>query len=108
MSPTNRELRPHFIFRNTGFAEPFQAPRKPVDKPPLPALDRHSHGQTLLAQLDVVKQRSEEVVQAQQTAGLGGGFGLILDFQSQPDIELAFESLAREGCGIELLNVKKQ
>ena len=33
-------------------------------------------------------------------------FGLQVEFESFPDIELAFESLAREGSGIELLNVR--
>jgi hypothetical protein len=33
---------------------------------------------------------------AQEAAGLEEGFGLQVEFESFPDIELAFESLARE------------
>ena len=35
------------------------------------------------------------------------GFGLQIEFESFPDVELAFESLARERSGIELLNVRQ-
>ena len=36
------------------------------------------------------------------------GLGLQVEFESFPDIELAFESLARERLGIELLNVRHE
>lgn len=39
-------------------------------------------------------------------AGLDQGFGLQVAIESFPDIELAFESLASERLGIELLNVR--
>ena len=41
-------------------------------------------------------------------AGLEEGLGLQVEFESFPDIELAFESLARERQGIELLNVRQE
>jgi hypothetical protein len=44
--------------------------------------------------------------QAQLDAGLEAGIGLQIEFESFPDIELAFESLGREKSGIELLNVR--
>ena len=47
----------------------------------------------------------ETARQAQFDAGLEIGIGLQVEFESFPDIELAFESLARERSGIELLNV---
>ena len=46
--------------------------------------------------------------EAQQAAGLEEGLGLQVGFESFPDIELAFERLAREGQGIELLNVRQE
>jgi len=36
------------------------------------------------------------------------GFGLQIEFESFPDVELAFESLAAERSGIELLNVRHE
>ena len=40
-------------------------------------------------------------------AGMEEGLGLQIEFESFPDVELAFESLARERSGIELRNVRK-
>ncbi|MHB9146308.1 MAG: S8 family peptidase [Symbiobacteriia bacterium] len=48
------------------------------------------------------------VRQAQEAAGLDVGIGLQVEFESFPDIELVFESLARERSGIELLNVRRE
>ena len=42
----------------------------------------------------------------QRSVGLEDGLGLQVEFESFPDVELAFESLARERQGIELLNVR--
>jgi len=42
----------------------------------------------------------------QELAGIHDGFGIQIQFRSFPDIELAFESLARDRSGIELMNVK--
>ena len=36
------------------------------------------------------------------------GLGLRLEFESFPEVEMAFESLARERSGIELLNVRHE
>ena len=46
--------------------------------------------------------------ETQQAAGMEDGLGLQVEFESFPDIELAFESLARERSGIELLNVRHE
>ena len=48
------------------------------------------------------------VREAQQAAGIEEGLGLQVEFESFPDIELAFESLARERSGIELQNVRHE
>ena len=43
---------------------------------------------------------------AQTDAGMEEGLGLQVEFESFPELELAFESLARENRGIEVLNVR--
>jgi hypothetical protein len=48
----------------------------------------------------------ENACRQQVEAGLEGGFGLQVEFESFQDIDLAFESLARERSNIELLNVR--
>lgn len=61
--------------------------------------------QKQLAELGPVAEQARE---AQQEAGLEDGIGLQVVFESFPEIELAFESLARERSGIELLNIRRQ
>lgn len=45
--------------------------------------------------------------EAQREIGMEDGLGLRLEFESFTDIDLAFDSLARERSGIELLNVRQ-
>jgi hypothetical protein len=59
-----------------------------------------------MQQLRALERTMESARQAQLDAGLEAGFGLQIEFEGFPDIELAFESLARERSGIELLNVR--
>jgi hypothetical protein len=68
-------------------------------------LPRQQHGQALRAQIEALKPISSEVVRVQTQHGLEGGLGLQIVFSSQPNIELAFESLANETQKIELLSV---
>jgi|TARA_R110000772_G_scaffold103600_3_gene204682 hypothetical protein len=62
----------------------------------------------LLQQFEALKPKFEEVRSSQEEVGLEEGFGLQIEFESLPDIELAFESLAKERSGIELLNARHQ
>lgn len=93
-----------------GFAEtmPFQSPPGGSGNiREVPEQDRPRHGALLLSQINDLKSQSQAVTEAQRAAGLEGGFGLQVEFESFPEIELAFESLARERSGIELLNVRR-
>ena len=54
-----------------------------------------------------MRTEAEAASEAQQEAGLEDGLGLQIEFEGFPEIELAFESLARETQGIELLNVRQ-
>lgn len=74
----------------------------------VPDRDRRCHGTALLGQVEALKSEMTTAREAQEHAGLDGGFGLQVEFESFPDIELAFESLARERSGIELLNVRHE
>jgi hypothetical protein len=62
----------------------------------------------LLQQFESLKPKFEEVRSNQEEVGLEEGFGLQIEFESFPDIELAFESLAKERSGIELLNARHE
>ena len=82
-------------------------PRK-VEPRVIPQRDRAQHGRALLSQIDELQPYSEQARRAQEAAGLVDGLGIQVEFESFPDIELAFESLARERSGIELQNVRHE
>lgn len=101
------DKRPHFILTNTSEAKPFTAHGGGGSEPP-PELPRAQHGAALQAQLLALRPIAEAAVAKQTEQGLEGGLGLQIHFVSQPDIELAFESLANDTNRIELLSVRKE
>lgn len=98
---------PHFIFQNSAQAERFVSPTKGGGGKPIPERDRNAHGIALQVQLQQLASVLAEATEQQKQAGLDEGFGLQIEFESFPDVELAFESLARERSGIELHNVRQ-
>ena len=57
-------------------------------------------------QIVALRVQANAARDAQEAAGMEEELGLQVEFESFPEIELAFESLARERSGIELLNVR--
>lgn len=106
MAEEQSELRPHFVLANTGRTEHFRSTVSGSRESQLPNLDRQAHGRALLGQLAGLKTQLVAAVQTQRDAGIDAGFGIQIQFKSQPDVELAFESLSRERQRIELLNVR--
>ena len=74
----------------------------------IPERDRDQHATALRSQVGALRPIAEGARAAQEDAGMTEGLGVQVEFRSFPDIELAFESLARERSGIELLNVRHQ
>ncbi|CEI01968.1 S8 family peptidase [Xanthomonas citri] len=101
--------RPHFILRDTSQAVEFKAHsaggRSTRNVPVLP---RQQHGASLRGQIENLKPAAADAVQAQRALQLESGLGLQIQFSSQPDVELAFESLANETKKIELLSVRHE
>ena len=100
------ERNRHFILDGVTETEAYRSPQEGGGRPTVPERDRERHGGTLLRQLGGLHPQAEAAKEAQRQAGVDEGFGLVIEFASFPDIELAFESLARERSGIELLNVR--
>lgn len=98
---------PHFIFQNNGQRESFTSPPTVGSRIRIPDRDRNAHGGALLAKLQQLTPILAEAVEQQRQAGIDEGIGLQIEFESFPDVELAFESLARERSGIELRNVRQ-
>ena len=76
--------------------------------PSVPVLPRQQHGASLRGQIDNLKPVATQAAQDQQDLQLESGLGLQIQFTSQPDVELAFESLANETKKIELLSVRHE
>ncbi len=106
MANGTEERSRHFILEGVTEVEPYRSPQEGGGRPTIPARDRQRHGAGLMRQLGELQSEAEAARVAQQDAGLEEGFGLRIEFESFPDIELAFESLARDRSGIELLNVR--
>lgn len=108
MAGQDDQRKRHFILEGKAATEPYARPPVPMDPPLVPGKDRQGHGNALLAQLESLRHQFDAARSTQQAAGLDDGFGLQIEFESFPDVELAFESLARERSGIELLNIRHE
>lgn len=102
-----QDKRPHLILSATSETKPFTA-HSPGggDSSSPPDLPRNLHGPSLQAQLLELRPLAQQATQRQQEIGLESGLGLQIQFRSQPDVELAFESLGNETQKIELLSVR--
>lgn len=108
MSDQDVPQKLHIVLKRLALTENFERPATRMDPPPeAPARNRGAHGGHLVGQLAELTTTASQAKAAQVAAGLEGGFGIQVEFESFPDIELAFESLGNETHRIELLNVRK-
>lgn len=107
MAERENRSRPHFIFQGRAQAEGFQTPPRKFTSPKPPSRERETHGEDLLEKFNQLTPILAEAVEQQLAAGVEEGLGLQIEFESFPDVELAFESLAKERSGIELRNVRR-
>ena len=98
----------HFILEGVTETEAYSSLRQRVKRPQVPEQDRAQHGGELQRQINELREKADSVREVQRDAGIEDGLGLQVEFESFPDVELAFESLARERSGIELLNVRHE
>ena len=96
----------HFILERITETEAYRYPGGGRNGSSIPERDRTQHGGALLGQIEECRSAVEAALEIQRSAGLEDGLGLQVEFESFPDVEMAFESLARERQGIELLNVR--
>ena len=102
-------LRRHFILDGVTETEPYRYPGAGGGAPSeVPVRNRDQHGGALQRQIGELRGVAEVARDAQQAVGMEDGLGLQVEFESFPEIELAFESLARDHWGIELLNVRHE
>jgi len=108
MAQDDQKKKSHFLLGNLAESEPFRPPKRKIEPVLIPDRGRQPHGTRLLGQIESIKPVMAAAREAQEAAGLEEGFGLRLEFESFSDIDLAFESLARERSEIELLNIRQQ
>ena len=107
MANGSDERRRHFILDGVTETEAFRS-RGGGGRAPIPSRNRAQHGGSLQRQIDELRDEAATAREVQRAAGFEDGLGLQVEFESFPDIELAFERLARERQGIELLNVRQE
>lgn len=104
-----RDRRRHFVLRETSRAIAFTPHGGGgPDSKNIPALPRQRHARALQAQIDALKPIAAEAARIQREQQLASGLGLQIQFASQPDVALDFESLANETRKIELLSVRQE
>lgn len=107
-----QDRKRHFILEGTAETERFQSPQQGGSKSSVPNRDRKQHGRRLLGQIRELHPHLVAAREAQEAIGMEEGFGIQVEFESFPDIELAFESLDRTQPGeqpdIKLLNVRHE
>ena len=109
MANSENGKRKHFILEGFTKTETYKRPPRKIDsKIFLPELNRNTHGNALLRQINAIKPVMGSAVQFQIEAGIDFGLGIQIEFVSFPDIDLAFERLSRERSGIELLNIRHE
>src|SRR5690554_5801335 len=96
----------HIVLQNNGNREDFVFPSRGGGSSAIPERDRQTHGAALITQVQQLETTFTQAAELQRHAGMDEGFGLQIEFESIPDIELSFESLASERSGIELRNVR--
>lgn len=109
-----QDKHPHLLLRDTSTSKPFTAhSANGGTRPVLPDLSRQQHGRALQRQLVDLTPLATAAAAFQEQQGLESGLGLQIQFVSQPDVELAFQSLADERSRddrkkIELLSVRHE
>lgn len=108
MAEQTYDKRPHLVLTETSQTTPFTA-HSPNGgaKAIVPDLPRAQHGAFLKAQLVKLRPVADRAKVLQQEKALEAGIGLQIQFVGQPNVELAFTSLANDTKHIELLSIRQ-
>lgn len=98
--------RPHLRVERAASVIDFRGRQRPINGgATLPQRNHQAHAAALRYQLQELQRAMPAVAEAQRQIGLNVENGLIVEFQSEPAFELAYESLDLSSRGIELLAV---
>ena len=107
MDQSSRRNR-HLFLEGFTETERFRSVSGGGSRKTIPERNRSEHGTALLDQFRELGPELAAARQAQEEAGLESGFGLKVEFESFPDVDLAVESFDQKRQGIELLNVRRE
>lgn len=105
--PEIRGGLPHLLISQTATTERYKTPlpgRGPALK--IPARNRQQHFQNLFEKLARVREEAAALEQQRTAFCVDAQHGIYLEFESESDFSLKFESLEDSRQGIELLSVK--
>ena len=106
MANAGTETHRHFILEGFTDTETYRTRRGGGGGRKVTPRDRTEHAAALSAQLNDVRAAAEGADRDAEDPT--DDLGIQVEFQSFPDIDLAFESLSRENQGIELRNVRQR
>ena len=106
-SGENQQLR-HLLVNGTAKTEKYTSPRTGGQSSRYPVRDAPSHGARLLKQIDDARTAAEAHDERRTAVGVLGRKGMYLEFQSEPEFELALNSLESARQGIELTAVRQR
>ncbi|RLI52922.1 MAG: hypothetical protein DRP09_16930 [Candidatus Thorarchaeota archaeon] len=99
---------PHILLPSTSTTERFTSPKSgPRQGIKTPLRDRQTHSKALLRQIDEVREAAEQLDRERKAWGIDAQDGICIQFKSDPEFDLKFESLDYSPSGIELLAVKE-
>jgi hypothetical protein len=108
MSPDENQQLIHLFIKGTSKTERYTSPLPGRQGFFCPAHKVPAHGAKLLKQIDEARTAAQEHNMRKTAVGLLDQKGMYLEFHSEPDFELALDSLESEQQGIELTAVRQQ
>ncbi|MDY6990811.1 MAG: S8 family peptidase [Thermodesulfobacteriota bacterium] len=106
MAQNETDKFPHILLKDTALTEPYTPIPSRGKTFKLPPRDRKEHGHKLLRQFEQLRHESDQLIKEQKAYGIDAGNGIYVQFESDPEFELKFESLEALRSGIELLAVQ--
>src|SRR5262245_31462393 len=104
--PPPPDRLPHLTRRDTPTVEPFTSAQEGRSHSRIPPRDRSGHATRLRDQLELARAQAQAAAARRTAIGIEIEGGLWLEFQSEPEFDLALKSLDAAKQGIELTSVR--
>ncbi len=106
MPADDPRLHPHLFLARAAQSSPYTNPQGGGGEFQRMARDRAQHAAHLKRRIEEAQQALEERVADQKAQGIDADTGITIQFESEPNFEMKFDSLDMARSGVELLNVK--